>query len=310
MLDATAVNATATLDASNDYAGLEVYLYSAAAMTVGNIDITLTNSVDSSTAWTAAQAYDSAYATVALNADDADITVGDITLSTVYSGESVIEDITDELYSAVVDIDAGTGDITIGDITVSGGLLDSGSNALDNLGNLTGWLTTTTTGDVTVGDIDYSGYDEAATIDVSGFIGAANITAAAGDTTITVNDTQNAITLGAGDDTVVYLADELAGTTAGEIDTISGFTSGSDVIDLSAFIADTSVAVGGTTATYETFLTAAQSAMTFNEYNVFTMTDGTNTYVAVDSDDDVDNTIDFVIELTGVTSVVTADFAV
>lgn len=302
-LSATAENLTATANATTDYASVAVYLVSGASVSVGDIDVTLTNSVDD-TANLTGDVFDMATLAVSVTAANDDITVGNITLSAVNNSTGDVLN-NGALFDASVALSAGTGDITIGDITVSGGDVDTASAALDNFGNLTGWLSTSG-GDVTVGDIDYSGYDATATIDVSGYIGAANITAGAGDTTITVNDTQNTITLGAGDDTVAYAADELSGTTAGEIDTISGFTTGSDTIDFTALNTATmgnTVEVGGSTATYETFLTAAAAAIDFNGYDVFTMTDGTNTYVAVDSDND--SVIDFAIELTGVTSVVT-----
>jgi hypothetical protein len=315
-LTATAENVAADADSDSDEASPYVGIYAdqgstVSSMLVGDIDITLTNSVDDSTAFTAGQNYNRAQAYVYVSSDS-EITVGDINLTAVNDSTVDVQagvGVGDGLFDATIRLsaDAGVDDITVGDITVSGGDVDTSGNILDNLATLTSWLTTN--GDtVTVGDIDYSGYEAEASIDVSGFAGAANISAASDDTTITVNDTQNTVTLGDGDDTVVYIAEEDSGATYADIDKISGFSSGDDTIDLSAFGLGGTAAIGGTVLDYDTFLTTAQSAMTFDDYDVFTMTDGVNTYVAINSDDDASEIIDFVIELTGVTTVTTGDF--
>jgi hypothetical protein len=307
-LSGTNENVAAAQDTGDDWAGAGVYISAdqgatVAGLAIGDIDITLTNSVDDSTAFATASAYNVVYGS--LYADlDADVSVGNISIATVLDSTVDVES-DGLLFCAVVDLDADGGDITIGDITVSGGASDTASNALDNLATLSSWLVLTTTGDITVGDIDYSGYDAAASIDVSGYAGAANIMASAGGTVITVNTTQNMITLGAGDDTVVYADDEDSGTTYADIDMISGFDAGDDTIDLS-FATGTTVEVAGAVADYATFLTLAANAVDFLDAAVFAMNDGDNTYVAVDSNDD--QTIDFVIQLTGVTTVTAGDF--
>ena len=232
-----------------------------------------------------------------------DLTVGDISLSAAYTGAADAVALAG-VVSLDVTLVAG-GDITVGDISVSGGIVNTaGTGVMDNLGTFTAWFTAV---GATIGDVDYSGYVAAAVIDVSAFDGAENIMAAEGDTDITVNDTTNNVTLGDGDDEVIYAADEQSGTTYAEIDKIINFSSGDDVINLD-FITGTSVAIGATVADYDAFLTIAQQVMTNEGDDVVTLTDGTNTYVGVDSDND--STLDFAIELTGVTTVTTADFSV
>lgn len=307
---ATAVNLVATDDATDDYA--QGYFdvcadngNTVASMTVGDISITLTNGVD---ATAGISAFNQAYGTVDIDVNNADIVVGDINLTMVDGGTKKAQ-AGANLYNFNVTLDAGTGDITLGDITVVGSAKGVAGAALDNLASF-GWLTLTTTGDITVGDIDYSGYALAGDIDVSGYLGAANIKAAAGGGDITVNDTQNMITLGAGNDVVIYVADELAGTTQADVDSIIGFATTKDDLDFSAFgLGD--AAVGGTAANYATFLTSAATAMGFNNsIDVFAMRVGGDTYVAVNSDNSANGDIEFVVKLTGVTTVVAGDFVV
>lgn len=242
---------------------------------------------------------------------DGNLTVGDITMSAEYVGTADVTGTAAALGALSLDVSlSASDDITVGDISVVGGGVDNtaSTGAIgDNLGTFTSWFTATAGGDVTIGDVDYSGYANDAVIDVSGFLGAENIMAGAGDTDITVNDTTNNVTLGAGDDDVIYAADEQSGTTYAEIDKIIDFTSGSDDIDLQ-FITGTSVAIGATVADYDAFLVTAQQVMTNFGDDVVTLNDGTNTYVGVDSDND--STLDFAIELTGVTTVTTGDFIV
>lgn len=242
---------------------------------------------------------------------DGDITVGDIVMSAQYTGTA---DAVALAGAVTLELDlSASDDITVGDISVVGGIENTaGTAVLDNLGvfgtGVTSWFAATAGGDITIGDVDYSGYAADAVIDVSGFLGAENITAAGGDTDITVNDTTNTVTLGDGDDTVIYAADEQSGTTYAEIDKIIDFeASGDDAIDLT-FITGTSVAIGATVADYDAFLTTAQQVMTNFGDDVVTLNDGTNTYVGVDSDND--SVLDFAIELTGVTAVTAGDFLV
>lgn len=240
---------------------------------------------------------------------DGDLTVGDISLSADYTGAADVTGTALALGALSLDVSlSASGDITVGDISVVGGVENTAATGvMDNLGTFTSWFTATAGGDVTIGDVDYSGYANDAVIDVSGFLGAENIMAGAGDTDITVNDTTNNVTLGAGDDEVIYLADEQSGTTYAEIDKIINFSSGDDLINLD-FITGASVAIGATVADYDAFLVTAQQVMTNFGDDVVTLNDGTNTYVGVDSDND--STLDFAIELTGVTTVTTGDFSV
>jgi hypothetical protein len=318
-IDGTAENVAASADGDNDWAGGGAFIFadqgaSVSSMTVGDVDFTLTNSVDDSTAFNAtADEYNIAYATLSVTSDSA-ITVGDINLTAINASTVDVQAGIDTEglfeFNITLDADSGAADITIGDITIVGGAVDTAGAALDNMATLTSLLNLS--GDtITVGDIDYSGYAADAVIDVSGYEGAANITAAAEDTTITVNTTQNLVTLGAGDDTVIYTADEDSGTTYAEIDKIIDFDSGSDTIDFSSDRDISNYDAGGTFADYDTFLVAAQNAMAFDSsIDVFSGNDGTNTYVAVETDDDAGDLIDYVIELAGVTSVNAGDFVV
>lgn len=297
---------------------------------VGDVSLTATDSataqfsVDASATGTAgdvtigdislAASVSATTASASVNFDalsDGNLTVGDITMSAEYVGTADVTGTAAALGALSLDVSlSASDDITVGDISVVGGGVanTAATGAItDNLGTLTSWFTATAGGDVTIGDVDYSGYANDAMIDVSGFLGAENITAGDGDTDITVNDTTNNVTLGAGADDVIYTADEQSGTTYAEIDKIIDFTSGSDDIDLT-FITGTSVAIGATVADYDAFLTTAQQVMTNFGDDVVTLNDGTNTYVGVDSDND--STLDFAIELTGITTVTTGDFIV
>jgi hypothetical protein len=312
----TAVNKAADADGVDDYAGGYVGIYAdtgsdVSSLIVGDVDFTLTNGVDAATGWTSAEKYNVAYATLSVTSDSA-VTVGNINLTAVDNGAFDVVDgaaSADALFdfNIIINANGGAEAVTIGDITVVGGAVDDGGDAIDDLSNLASVMDITASS-LTVGDIDYSGYTSDATIDVFGIKGAANISAAAGDTEITVNTSQNLITLGDGDDTVIYEADEDSGTTYAEIDKISGFESGSDLIDFSADGDITNVEVAGAFADYDSFLVAAQNVMSFNSsIDVFVGNDGTNTYVAIESDDDTSNTIDYVIELSGITSVTAND---
>lgn len=293
----------ATQDNARVYYDLEVD--NNLSLLVGDISLSLSAAVSATSITTA---FDVALASVSIDSDSS-ITVGDISMVANYDTAVVAHSNAATLMDFNVVLEAVNDDaITVGDITVVGGDVNDTGTALDNLGNLTGWIFADTTGTITVGDIDYSGYGADATIDVAGITGAANITAASGDTSITVNKTQNIVTLGDGDDTVAYEATETSGTELAELDQIINFDSGNDQIDLSSF-GLSGVDVGGTVADYATFLTTAQNAMDTQNNDVFAMTVGSNVYVAINTDPaDASQGIDFVIELSGITTVTTGDF--
>lgn len=270
------------------------------AMTLGDLDLS-----------TSIGAADTALAYAYMYVDnESDLTVGDITIGgsaaalTGAFSTTIAQRIT-------VSLDAA-GDLTVGDITVSGSGAVIGATATaadvfaDNFGDL-GWLSLTATGDITVGDIDYSGYAGSTSLDVSGYLGAAAISAAQGGGDIALNTTKNVVTLAAGADTVIFDSATVLKDTADVIDTLIGFASGADSLEIDlASALDFAFSSVGTT--YDAFLTTAGNAMAIDDRNIFAQTDGSDTWVAIDTDDSGD--VDFVIELSGVTSVTAGDFAI
>lgn len=182
-----------------------------------------------------------------------------------------------------------TGTVTVGNITVSG---DAGGN-----GNLFSDLLRLTGTTKTVGNIDYSGYEGTANIDLTGIKGGAEIKAADGDTSITDNATKNVITLGAGEDDLFIVVGN-TGKTEATADQVIGFSKAGDTVNLGA--------TGGTDFHYEslnagsvsTFLTQAASYMASNDTEVYSGKVGSDSWVAVDKDDN--GTFDYVVKFAGV----------
>ena len=161
-----------------------------------------------------------------------------------------------------------------------------------------------------MGNIDYSDYESTATIDVSTWKGAGHIWAAQDDTTIYDNATQNIITLGDGSD-YVYLTNTATTdeTNAAAIDQIIDFTHGDDQIQIDLNAADFAFKTAGLTD-YASFLTWATAALADNTAlaDVAVGVFGGNSYVAVDVDGG--GTLDFAVELVGVTNVDASDFVI
>jgi hypothetical protein len=308
-LTAKSANTAANLDATADVAeaGVDIEADYTGAVLVGDISLTLTNSINAANT-NATKALDVAAAYVTISADEATLTVGDISVSAINNTASTVsieDSANDKMFDVAVSLDASGQALVVGDITVSGGSEDTADTVLDNLANLTGWLTLSGSS-ITVGDVDFSGYDAAATIDVSAWKGAAEITASAGGSEITVNKYKNTITLGAGADTVVWEENEsrTAGATkVAELDVVIGFKHGTDDIDLT-FATGATKAGGDTWGNYDQFLAAAQAA----DEDAFIGIVGDDTYIAVDGDNG--NAVDFVIKLAGVTNVTTADITI
>ncbi len=264
------------------------------SVTLGNIALNLANTAD---ALTDAELDVQIYAC-------GDVTIGNISL--------VQGAVTDD-FVATAGVDASvtvdvTGDITIGNISVVGGFVNSTSAQLDDFNSLTGWLSLTAGGDITIGDVDYSGYELDATIDVSGFEGAAHVKAAQGDTTITLNDTKNIVTLYDGDDVVnvdVSTAKEDF-SVAANVDEIIGFTTLKDDIGITG-ANGTDFAFVTSNATYAAFLTAAEDAIFNDGTDIYARKVGSDVYVAVNASGG-DDEIAYVIKLTGITSVDSTDF--
>jgi hypothetical protein len=287
-----------------------------AGLTVGDISVTLANNPSASAdvdGW------------LTIEADGGALTVGDISISAIEMTAGAAKFVSEAAEVRAVNFVSGTAEgfylygdkgVTVGDITVVGGYLgysgtaDKTGTVLDNFGTLTTLLNISkTSGDITVGDVDYSGYEAAASIDVSTWKGAANIMAAQDDTVIKDNVTKNVITLGDGDDSV-YL---LEGATTDEsseanIDEIINFEHGVDRIYIDTTSgAATSVSKTSGLATYADFLAwAATATGAGNDLAIGIV--GSNTYVAIDKDNG--SAVDFVIKFTGVTDIDSSDFSI
>lgn len=303
------------LSASGDSASATVSLWfndtgdTVGAVTVGDINLTVSNT---------ASAAAGAYVSVSLESNG-DVSVGDIAVT---AGDVTADFATAAAASADVTL-ASNKNITVGNITVVGGQANDGPDntvgtvddvVLDSLANLTGWLSLAdgdgagTTYKVTVGNVDYSGYEAAATIDVSGFSGAGTIRAAQDDTDITLNSGKNLVYLGAGDDTVDVKTGGTLKASADVIDAIFNFTTGKDVIEIDTSAAQGAfVFVSGDAGSYDAFLTAATSNISVDGTDIYARKVGSDVFVAVDKDDG--GAIDFVIKLAGVASVQAADFS-
>ncbi len=291
------------LMASGSSADVDVDIYAntdtgvIGTMTLGNIDILVANTEEADTA-----------AKVSVTVDAyGDLTVGDITLEqgdmTDWGTNETGDGDNDADMFAYVDLDSWNGDLIVGDITVTGGYLTESDDSNDNYDYVgvdnSGWLELYADGTITVGDIDYSGYERAATIEVDTWLGAANIKASQGGSTITDNATKNTITLGDGADTVILLNGN-SGLTAADADVIIDFDSAEDLIDLNLSGSEFEVDSSGTT--FADFLSDAQGA----DKDIYAAKVGSDYYVAIDTDGG--DAVDFVIKLVGVSNVSSSDF--
>lgn len=302
-----AVNGSGDAATYAGYALFDLYADATAvgAVTVGNIDMALANTAD-------AAATNGAYGSVSIDVVGGNLTIGDISLSAVDLTDATILD--SAQVTATFALDA-TGNMTVGNITVVGGFMsDDGSPiVLDNFAVLNNWFNPTVgaTKTITVGDIDYSGYEAAATIDVSTYAGAANILAAQDDTVIYDNKTKNVITLDGGTDSI-YLTEAATTdeTAAANIDEIINFVHGTDMININTTSGLSVTAIKTTGLTdYASFLTwAADGIAGINSYDVMVGVVGADTFVAFDKDNG--GTIDFAIKLTGVTNIDASDFTI
>jgi hypothetical protein len=273
---------------------------SGGSITAGDISLSATAST--------VNAATSAIADLALVSGKGAVTVGDVTVAGSAAGTGS----TPASASIAFSLNAAT-TVTVGDITVSGG-------GVDNLATLTSWMTTAGT-TTTVGNVDYSGYTAAATIDVSALLGAGEIIASSGGSTITDNMTKNIITLGAGADTVNLDANDattalmpLDTSDATAIDEIIGFTSGVDTLDIETTSgSDTFSFVSGPAADYAAFLAAAEAAMTNFGTDIYAREVDGDIYLAID-DDNVTASgardIEFVVKLSGITSLDSGDVTI
>lgn len=275
--DFTVGNVKSTVNGAGAYGGFYVSVSSAASagtLTVGNLDLSIGNAASKT----------GAYLEVDIVNTLESVTVGNISLTA--TGVRSLTDTT-IAYDADVAITAAD-DIVVGNITVTGG-----DGKAEDFGTLTNWLTLTAGGTKTIGGVDYSGYGAVATLDVSGYLGAAFVKGGAKADVITDNKGANALTGNGGADTFKFV-DTNTGKTEATADSITDFSNtGGDKIDLTP-----AVNVGNygeaTFADFASFLTGAEAA----NKAVFVGQIGGDSFVAVDKDGGL--AVDFVIKLAGV----------
>lgn len=268
----------------------------AGSVTIGNITLAVSNTED---------ATDSADVYVYVTAHS-DLTVGDVSLTQGAMDEWGANAGTDPSVWSEADMTADVslistyGDVTVGDITVTGGYLtienlDDNDN-FDQLGvdgeDFDSWMDLEADGTITVGDIDYSGYERYASIDVSAWEGAGNISVGDGGSYIWDNAGQNTITLGDGDDTVSLNTGNQGYDSADGVDVIVNFNGGddSDVIELN--LSDVLNEVDISDETFDNlddFLAEAEGA----DEDLFVAKVGDDYYAAVDTDNG--NAVDYVV---------------
>lgn len=287
-------------------------------MTVGDITVNLSNS---NTADAISGLNDDAYADVEIDTNG-NLTVGNITVT---AGD-VTEDLLDShTVSSYFEITTAS-NLNVGNITVIGGQKNANGNVMDNLGTLFNYdvsggfmdLVEEGDGSITVGNIDYRGYEAEATIDLTAFAsaikGAAFIYAAQDDTTIYDNKSKNVITLGAGNDDVYLNATNSTTdkTSASAIDEIINFTSLKDDLFVESEDTDYSAFdfVSSNAGTYANFLTAAGEAMSSDdgETDIYARVLDGSVYVAFDKDSS--GTVDYVVKLTGITTLDVTDITI
>lgn len=231
-----------------------------------------------------------------------DIELGDITVNAATPGA------TDNAMTYTVDFDISStaGDVTIGNITVIGGGYQEQSKAsglADNLDTLTSWLDLSAGGDITIGNVDYSAYQAEATIDVSGFKGAAEIKGGVKADTITDNSGTNSIWGGAGADEFNFVTTN-TGKTLETMDKIMDFSnSQGDKLFFGALTVDASNYTEATATSFADFVTGSNAADKAVYVGLITGVNG----LVVAVDHNTDGTVDFMVQLVGVNSLASID---
>jgi hypothetical protein len=282
-------------------------------LTVGDVTMTLSNSNTADAISGGGEDY--AYASIEFDSNG-NVKVGNITVT---AGDVTADAIDDNYVSAYFWLNTESS-MNIGNITVVGGQMNGNDKLMDNLDVLfdsgleAGFMDLEEEGDgsITIGNIDYRGYETNALIDVTLFKGAANIYAAQDDTTIYDNKSKNVITLGAGNDEVYLNATNATTdkTSASAIDEIINFASLKD--DL--FVESTSTSynefdfVSSNAGTYANFLTDAVAAMMDDDTDIYARVLDGSVYVAFDKDNS--GTVDYVVKLTGITTLDVSDITI
>lgn len=251
-------------------------------LTVGNVSITVGNA---------------AKATGALASFSVDNALGAVKVGNIAITAASVRGTTDTLmsYDENIVITAATS-VTVGNISVSG----STGGGANNFNVFTNLLTLNAGTTKTIGNVDYSGFTSAATIDVSGFKGAASVTGGTKGDTITDNTGVNSLTGGSGADTFTFVTGN-KGVTAATADVITDFnnTAGDKITVFGGFAAalnpDTNYGEGSF-ADFATFQTAANAG----NKEVYVGQIGADSYLAIDAAND--GTIDFYVKLVGVST--------
>lgn len=218
----------------------------------------------------------------------ADVVVG---VKGVTAGTTVIlDDATGEEDAITVNLSEATaGNVTIADVETINLVVDGDSTAT---------LVVTDAAVVVTGEGDLTLTGDYASVDASALDGVLTITAAATGTVITGTDNVDTITLGAGEDVVVYNTTEASNYSV--LEKIAGFTVADDAIDLTAFGLE-----AGLTTLDNLFDGAG-----FGGNGAAVFYTGGNAVVFVDSNGNgtIDYASDFAVQLTGVAGLTAANF--
>jgi len=271
-------------------------------VSIGNINISIASS---NNAGSAACATVEAY-TYSGN-HSGNIIAGNINLSESGLTAGAAATATTTQAQAYVTLSSDMGNVTVGDITVTGGIQDSGHNAMDNYADLANWLTLAagTGKTVTVGKIDYSGYVSADTIDVQNYAGAAIIIGGTKGSTINDNKGTNAINVSAatsGGNDFTFEHSQTAVVDAGgaitavqtAMDSITGIHAG-DTLTLDA-TAGSGLAHGGSITWAQFLLNAEHQIHDLSMADYYAVVGG-NTYIAMAT---TGNVVGEIVEVMGV----------
>lgn len=220
----------------------------------------------------------------------ADVVVG---VKGATAGTTVIlDDATGEEDAITVNLSEATaGNVTIADVETIN-LVVAGDSSATILADATADVVITGKGDVSLGAGTY------ASVDASALDGVLTITAATTGTVITGTKNADTITLGAGEDVIVYNTTEKSSYSA--LEKVAGFDVADDAIDLTAFNLEE-----GLTALDNLF-----DGADFGGNAVAWYYNGTNTIVFVDTNGNgsVDFAGDLAVQLTGNIALTDANF--